>query len=77
MPGIMVQQQQDQQQGDAGAIKAELRKLMDQRDAMEREINERSERLNAPGGGGLEGSLVDKQVRGFVTLPWQCTCRCL
>lgn len=48
----------------AEALKTELRQLMQQRDALEAEIEERSARLNAPGQPGLRGSLLDKEVGG-------------
>jgi hypothetical protein len=44
-------------------LKARLRELMDQRGAIEAEIAERTARLNAPGQPGLQGSLLDKEVR--------------
>ncbi len=44
------------------AVKAEIQKLMQQRSALEAEIEQRSLRLNAPGQPGMTGSLVDKEV---------------
>lgn len=44
------------------SLKAQLRELDVQRQAIEAEVEERSARLNAPGMPGLKGSLVDKEV---------------
>ena len=44
-------------------LKARLRELMAQRDAIEAEIADRTARLSAPGQPGLQGSLLDKEVR--------------
>jgi hypothetical protein len=45
------------------SIKAEIRALMGQRDALEREIAERMARLTAPGQPGMDEPLVDREVR--------------
>lgn len=45
------------------ALKAELNQLQAQRSAIEAEIKERSDRLNEPGQPGMNGSLLDKEVR--------------
>jgi hypothetical protein len=44
-------------------LKAQLMKLMDSRDVIERDVQERLERLNSPGQPGMTGSLLDKEVR--------------
>lgn len=44
-------------------MKDELKVLMKERESIEKEIEERSSRLLAPGGPGLAGNLVDKEVR--------------
>lgn len=45
------------------ALKDELKGMMKEREAMEKEIEERTSRLQAPDGPGLSGNLVDKEVR--------------
>ena len=45
------------------ADRAILKALMEQRTALEAEMNEIIARLTVPGGAGLTGSLVDKEVR--------------
>lgn len=44
------------------ALKAEMQKLLQQRSAIESEIQDRTNRLNAPGQPGMTGSLLDKEV---------------
>lgn len=44
-------------------LKDRLKGLMSQRDAMESEALQITERLNAPGQPGLSGGLIDKEVR--------------
>lgn len=44
------------------ALKLRLKQLIEMREAMEKEINERTRRLDAPGGAGRTGSLVDAEV---------------
>lgn len=46
------------------AAKARLLELETQRKAIEQQIEECTGRLTAPGGAGLTGSLVDKEVGG-------------
>lgn len=43
-------------------LKAEALKLMDQRSAMEAEMNAIVERLNQPGGPGISGNLINYDV---------------
>lgn len=43
-------------------LKAELRRLLTERDVIEAEIAEKSARLNAPGQPGTTEPLVDKEV---------------
>jgi hypothetical protein len=45
------------------SIKAEIRALSQQKDGVEREIAERMARLDAPGQPGMDGPLVDREVR--------------
>lgn len=49
----------------ADSIKAEIRALMQQKEAVEREIAERMARLDAPGGPGMDQPLVDQEVRAY------------
>mmetsp|Transcript_12814 Transcript_12814/g.22875 ORF Transcript_12814/g.22875 Transcript_12814/m.22875 type:complete len:220 (-) Transcript_12814:163-822(-) len=49
-------------------VKAQLKEMMGKRDVIEAEINERSERLNAPGMPGLKGPLVDKEGFPFANV---------
>ena len=43
--------------------RARLKSLLEQRTALEAEMNDIIARLTAPGGAGLTQSLVDKEVR--------------
>ena len=45
------------------SIKEEIRTLMQQKEAMEREIAERMARLDAPGQPGMDAPLMDREVR--------------
>lgn len=47
---------------DVDRIRQELRDLMQQKTAIEKEVEERSARLNSGAAPGLQGSLVDKEV---------------
>ncbi|CAI5457417.1 unnamed protein product [Closterium sp. Yama58-4] len=46
---------------DAGALREQAKELMARRDNLEAQINAIAARLNAPGGGGTNESLVDKE----------------
>lgn len=56
---------------DLGELRQQLKQLITQRESLEAQISESSERLNAPGQPGLTGSLLDKEVRqaGAAALP--------
>eukprot|EP00775_Hariotina_reticulata_P004864 gene4864-5109_t len=43
------------------ALKARMQQLLEQRQSIESEVHERSQRLNAPGQPGMDGPLVDKE----------------
>ena len=47
-------------------LKARVKELMELRASIENEINERVGRLEAPGGAGRTGSLVDAEVEGVM-----------
>jgi len=46
----------------SSALKDRIKAMMEARDGIEKEIEERLARLDAPGGGGRTGSLVDAEV---------------
>ncbi len=47
-------------------LKQQLRELIAQRDLIELEVEGLSAKLNAPGGPGLKGNLLDKEVRPVI-----------
>ncbi|GJP36292.1 hypothetical protein CLOM_g20819 [Closterium sp. NIES-68] len=46
---------------DAGSLREQAKELIDRRDKLEAQIDAIAARLNAPGGGGIRESLVDKE----------------
>lgn len=46
-------------------LRTDLKQLLHERDAMEQEISAITAKLNGPGMPGVNGSLLDKEVRPF------------